>query len=359
MTARHMRDGGPSAAARIAGVGTALPSTTLTQAEALALLEMRCGATLAPRSLHVMRKVFAHPSVATRHFAVDDPHEVLDEDADRRIARFTSRATDLSRAAAQGALAAAGISAASLGAVIVNTCTGYVCPGLSTYLAERLSLPRTVRTYDLVGAGCGGAVPNLQLASGLAAGGGAPILCVSVEICSATFRMGDDLGLIVSNALFGDGAGACVVGAGGQGPEIVDSESMLAPEYREDIRYVHRGGQLQNQLSLDLPRTLARETPAVVEALLSRHGLGTGDVEHWAIHPGGDKVVRALGGALGLGDDRLAVTRGVLHDIGNVSSATVWFELERILAGRVDAGSYIVMLAAGAGLSIHAALLRA
>jgi alkylresorcinol/alkylpyrone synthase len=89
-----------------------------------------------------------------------------------------------------------------------------------------------------------------------------------------------------------------------------------------------------------------------------RRGLAVADVRHWAVHPGGQKVLDSLAGALGLDERQLAVTREVLRDRGNVSSATVWFELERILRDGVLPGEYCAILAAGAGLSIHAALLQ-
>ena len=131
------------------------------------------------------------------------------------------------------------------------------------------------------------------------------------------------------------------------------------PEYRDDIRYVYRHGQLHNQLSLFLPKVLGAEAPRVVNALLSRHGLAVPDVRHWAIHPGGDKVINAVRDSLGLTEEQLRHTRGVLADHGNLSSATVWFEMERILADGVAPGEWIVMLTAGAGLAVHAMLLRA
>jgi len=96
----------------------------------------------------------------------------------------------------------------------------------------------------------------------------------------------------------------------------------------------------------------------VVLQVLGRHGLRAADVRHWAIHPGGDKVIAAIKDGLSLSEEQLAVTRGVLADYGNMSSATVWFELERLLAGGMERGDWCLMVAAGAGMSAHATLLR-
>jgi predicted naringenin-chalcone synthase len=348
------------AGAAITGVGVASPPLVMEQAEAGEFLAKRFAGKVSARSLAVMRKVFSHASVKRRHFAVESPDNVVDEDPDQRIGRFTKWAVRLSAEAARKAMAKAGVGPDAVEGLIVNTCTGYVCPGISTYLIEELALRPTTQAYDLVGAGCGGAIPNVELGTALAgrANGGA-VVSVSVEICSATFQMGDDVGLIVSNALFSDGAGACVIRGNGGGLRVAGAAHIQAPEHREAIRYVHKGGQLHNQLSLRLPEILKEKVGEVVRELLDEHGLRVEDVEHWAIHPGGDKVIAAVKEALGLSEEQLAVTREVLAQYGNVSSATVWFEMDKILGNGIKAGDLCVMVAAGAGLSVHAMLLVA
>jgi len=346
---------------RIAAIGTAVPATRMTQAQAEEILLRRYGPQLRPRSRAILQKVFGHPSVRQRHLATSQPESLIGEDPDARVARFTEHAIALSEEACRAALARAAAAPDAIRAIVVNTCTGYLCPGLSTYLVERLALARETRAYDLVGAGCGGAIPNIEVAAGQLNGSDGAVLSVSVEICSATFQMGDDLSLIISNALFGDGAAAAVLrrGGDGHGPAIVDSASLYAPELREHIRYVHRGGQLHNQLSTSLPNVLKPIISRVVGALLKRNGLEQSDIRHWAIHPGGEKVIQAVQDALALSDAQLRVARDALATYGNMSSPTVWFELDQILSDGVAPGDWLLMLAMGAGLSAHACLLKA
>lgn len=97
-----------------------------------------------------------------RHFAIDDPESFLSEDPDSRIARFTKSSVDLSSKGILRALEAAGLATDRVSGLVVNTCTGYICPGISTYLIETLGLKRDIKVYDLVGSGCGGAIPNLE-----------------------------------------------------------------------------------------------------------------------------------------------------------------------------------------------------
>ncbi len=343
----------------IASLGLATPPFRVDQRLAGEILADHSANMLSDRGLSVMRKLFEHPSIKSRSFAVDDTETIFNEDPDSRIGRFTSWSIDLASEAVMKALNGAGINADEVAGLIVNTCTGYICPGISTYLIEKLGLLKNTRVYDLLGSGCGGAITNLQLADALVkqAEGGA-IVSVSVEICSATFQMADDLSLIVSNTLFGDGAAAAVLRQQQDGLEIVDTASYYVPEDREHIRYVHKNGQLHNQLSVGLHNRVKKAAAQVVNNLLSRHSLRIVDIQHWALHKGGDKIINSLRDEIGLSEEQLVATRSILSDYGNMSSPTVFFVLNKLIETGIKEGELCMMVAFGAGLSAHACLLR-
>ncbi|MEJ2182412.1 MAG: type III polyketide synthase [Nitrospirota bacterium] len=344
------------ARAHLVSVGTAVPPLRLSQEEAGRFLMEHFGRSLSERSRAVLTKVFSHPGIASRTFALESPEELLRESPDERVARFTRWAVRLSAEAALEAMEGAGLKAADISALVVNTCTGYLCPGVSTYVMERLGLSPGIRALDLVGSGCGGAVPNLDVAASLLAGGDA-VLSVAVEICSATFQMADDLSLIVSNALFGDGAAAVVLQDRPEGLALMGAGRRFAPSHREAIRYVHRNGNLHNQLSTAIPRLVAGEMRHVVGELLAPHALCTKDVAHWALHTGGEKVISTLRDALGLSEAQAAPTRQVMRRYGNMSSPTALFVLKDLME-RIEPGQWCALGAFGAGLSVHALLLR-
>jgi predicted naringenin-chalcone synthase len=243
--------------------------------------------------------------------------------------------------------------------LVVNTCTGYICPGISTYLIEKLGLSPSVRVYDLVGSGCGGAIPNLEISESLVKQtGDGVVVSVSVEICTATFQMEDDLSLLLSNTLFGDGAAAAVLWMKPRGYELVASARRYVPEQRESIRYVHKNGQLHNQLSLRLPDLVRKAAAQVVADVLVPRSLKPSDIKHWALHSGGEKIINAVRDELGLSEEQVHATRSVLSTHGNMSSPTVWFVLREIEQRGVAPGEWCIMVAFGAGLSAHAFLLR-
>ncbi len=348
----------PGGGAFVASIATALPPFSVDQGIAADLIREHFRERLTPRSLGLIRATFSHPSIHKRHFAVDDPAHIFNETPDQRVARFTEQSVELAAQAVLEALDKVGVGVDRVDGLVVNTCTGYICPGVSTYLAQRLGLSCSARLYDLVGSGCGGALPNLQVAESILATSGAVIVSVSVEICSAAFQMGNDLSLILSNALFGDGAAAAVLWKKPAGFQMVASAGRYVPEQREAIRFVHKHGQLHNQLSTDLPELVRKAAAEVVADLLSRHSLRVEDIGEWALHTGGEKIINAVRDEIGIPEERLWATRKVLSQYGNMSSPTVWFVLDEILQGGIRPGAWCVMVAYGAGLSAHAFLLR-
>lgn len=351
--------GGSQIRPHIASVGIAVPPFWVNQVEAGDQLIEHFNDKLSRRSLALMKKIFAHPSIKRRYLAIDDRESFFNEDPDSRIARFTTWSIELSAQAIRNALADAGLTVDTVSALVVNTCTGYICPGISTYLVEKLALSRRVQAYDLVGSGCGGAVPNLQVGESLLEKKKeGVVVCVSVEICTATFQMEDSLSLIASNALFGDGAAAAVLWNRNKGLELISSASRHVPEDREAIRYIHKNGQLHNQLATNLPHLVKKAVAQVISDVLEPYSLRIQDVQHWALHAGGEKILNTIREEVGLSEEQLSASRSILSDYGNMSSPTVWFELRRLMEKGIEKGAWCIVVAFGAGLSAHAFLLR-
>ena len=348
---------------RIAAIGIANPPVRVPQSLGMELVRANYREVLSDRSMDVLEKVFAHPSIQARYLSFDNELEVVtlkNEDPDRRMDRFTRWSTKLSQQAAVSALRDAGVSADEIRTIVVNTCTGYICPGVSTYLLEAMKLDGSVRVFDAVGSGCGGALPNFDLAAhSLHANPSGVSLSVAVEICSATFQMDNDMSLLISNAIFGDGAAAAVLWTRPEGLRIIDSAGCIDTSYREDVRYVYKQGRLHNKLAVQLPKVVGMVVPPLIDGLLERNGLTRRDVKHWAIHPGGDRMVATLEETLELTKEQMAPTRQVLQDYGNMSSPTVLFVLKKLMDRGIKPGEKVLLTAYGAGMSAYACLLEA
>jgi predicted naringenin-chalcone synthase len=348
----------------IQGVGTAIPDTRYRQSECWAVLqESEHFASLSPRSRALLRKVFnGRNGIDSRALALDPLADAFDLTPDALHQRFEKNAPTLATAAARRALENAGIAAPDVDAVIISTCTGYLCPGLTSYVSEQLGLSPRVFGIDLVGQGCVAAMPNLRTAESLIASGRANVvLSICVEVCSAAFYLDDDPGVLISTCLFGDGAGAAVLGRqpspGRREIKWKDADSWLSPGQRDVLRFETRGGMLRNILTLPVPGLAARHSRDVFELVVGRNGIHREQISAWVWHSGGRDVLEALRAEFSFDHGELDHTVAVLRELGNISSACVYHVLERVLAAHGPSG-YWWMSAFGAGFSCHGALLE-
>lgn len=110
-------------------------------------------------------------------------------------------------------------------------------------------------------------------------------------------------------------------------------------------------------LSPQVPNVLSMHVRKLVDDLLTRHGLTIGEVDGWAVHPGGPKILDVVQEQLGLPAEALAASRGVLSAYGNCSSPTVLLVLDA-LRRRPQPPRHVVMLAFGPGLTLYVTLLQ-
>jgi len=348
----------------ITGLGTAVPSRRSTQKECWEALQgWEHFPRMAPRSRALLRKVLlGNNGIVSRHFAMDSLDEAFDLTPDATHARFARHAPALAAQAAERALRQAGREAREIDAVIISTCTGYLCPGLSSYVGERLSLRPDVLALDLVGQGCGAALPNLRTAEALVASGrSAHVLAICVEICSAAMYLDDDPGVLISACLFGDGAGAAVLSAqpaaGSRRLEWKDAGSVLDPAARDLLRFEQKNGLLRNILTPQVPALAARHAEEVFRTVASRAGVKRKEIASWVFHAGGRDVLQALRRQFDLAEADLGWSAEVLRDLGNVSSPFVFHVLERALQNQAR-GGWWWLASFGAGFSSHGALLE-
>ena len=302
---------------------------------------------LRERSALLLEKVLTGDSgIRKRHFAMPAVKGLFSLDAETLNRGFEREAPELAGAALREALDKAGLKATDLDALFLCSCTGYICPGPTSHVAEKLGLRPDAYLQDIIGLGCGAAIPTLRSAAGfVAAHRGAKIACIAVEICSAAFYLDDDPGVLISLCLFGDGASASIW-SGDPGPtgyRIGNFDTIHQPEHRELLRFTNKAGKLKNQLDRSVPERAAK----AVAHLRDRAHL---DLDNpVASHSGGRDVLDALEAVFP--PDRLKSARSVLHDYGNMSSPSVLFSLEREL--NPGCQSPVWMTSFGAGFSAH------
>ncbi|HEV7135101.1 MAG TPA: 3-oxoacyl-[acyl-carrier-protein] synthase III C-terminal domain-containing protein [Steroidobacteraceae bacterium] len=347
------------------GIGTATPPARYTKVECWeAFRRSDWFERLSERTRALARVVLLGDNgMEARRLAVASLAEVFRIDPDTLHRRFLQTAPELATRAGAAALDNAGASPHDIDAVVVSTCTGYLCPGLTGYVIERLGLRPDTGAFDLVGQGCAAAVPNMRLAQALIGSRAqrSNVLSICVEVSSAAMYLDDDPGVLISACLFGDGAGAAVFSnAPSPGRRRVlwqDSESLLEPGQRAALMFEQRGGMLRNVLTRPVPQLAAECAGRVLASVLGRARLQVAQIGAWIMHAGGRDVLRELEQRLQLSPRDLRYSAEVLREYGNLSSAFVYFVLQAALTDGA-AGGWWWLGAFGAGFSSHGALLR-
>jgi predicted naringenin-chalcone synthase len=347
----------------IVGLGTAVPPRSFTQAQCWEALQRARRPEITPRTRAILQGILLHDNgIERRSLALDTLDEGFVIDPDTLHRRFVKHAPALASEAARNALREARVAPHELDAVVISTCTGYLCPGLTSYVAEALGLRQDAVHLDLVGQGCGAALPNLRTAEALVASGRCEnVLCICVEVCSAAFYLDNDLGVLVSACLFGDGAGAAVVSARprahARAVEVKAAASITDPALRDALRFETRGGLLRNILTLPVPRLAAEHARRVLDTVLEAEDLPRERIAAWVMHAGGRKVLEELQDKLDLGEDDIRWSSAVLREYGNLSSPFVFFVLDAALKASTPGGLWW-MSSFGAGFSCHGTLLE-
>jgi len=307
--------------------------------------------------LPAAERIFAGAGVHTRQAVVDPRVEdVSGWGTGQRMRRYAAEALPLGTAAASKALADAGLAPDDLGLLAVASCTGYTSPGLDIMLARDLGLPADVQRLVIGHMGCYAAIPGLGAVADYVRSRGRPALLLCLELTSLHLQPPPaQLDQVVAHALFADAAAAVVVQPGaGRGYAVRDVVARTDPDTAEYMTWDVTDLGFRMGLSPRVPAVLARHVREVVTGLLDRHRLALADVDGWAVHPGGPRILDVVQGRLGLPPGALDDSRAVLRGHGNCSSPTVLLVLDRI---RRRQARNVVLLAFGPGLTLYAALL--
>jgi alpha-pyrone synthase len=264
------------------------------------------------------------------------------------------------------ALEQAGVDPEDVTHVIAVSCTGFFAPGLDVELVKRLGLPPTTERTFIGFMGCYAAFNALRVAHSFCQSRpDARVLVVCAELCTLHFQVDDSLESVVVNSLFADGAAGAVLSTRPEAEArgrlaYVDGRCHLDDDSMEDMTWDIGDTGFKMGLSSRVPDVVGRNLPEYVDNLLAPHDLAPDDLDFWAIHPGGRRIVEGAREVLGLSDADVADSLAVLRRYGNMSSPTILFVLKRILERPAQGDGAPpergVAMAFGPGLTIEGAL---
>ncbi|QXT36004.1 type III polyketide synthase [Sphingomonas sanguinis] len=314
----------------ILSLATRTPPHSLSQDQALATARELIGDRFA--DFDRLAPVFDHAGIAERRLAMPLDWYRTPRSFEERSAAYLDVALDLFVAAASGALDEAGLTADEVDAIVTVSSTGIATPSLEARAMAHLPFRGDVRRVPVFGLGCAGGATGLALAADLArARPGSTVLFVTVELCSLALRThAADKADLISTALFGDGAAACVLRTDAPGfARIVGSAEKTWNDTLDIMGWRTEQTGLAVVLNRAIPTFVEREMRQAVTEMLASQGLALSDIDRFICHPGGARVLDALENALGLEHGAMVQERAVLHDHGNMSAPTVLFVLDR------------------------------
>jgi prepilin-type processing-associated H-X9-DG protein len=352
------------------GIGTAVPSRRLSQADAVQVAHRINAET--PEQTRLLSRIYQKTKVLSRGSVL------LEKDGDdatiqerlsfygaespstaERMQAFDDYAGGLALEAAAKALSDSDLSAAAITHLVTVSCTGFQSPGVDLYLIEKLALAPSVQRTHIGFMGCHGAMNGLRVAHAFAEmDPKAVVLLCAVELCSLHMAYGWHPEKVVANALFADGAAAVVASANfsttHQSLALRRSGSMVIPNSADLMHWEIGDHGFDMGLSPLVPEAIGAALLPWLRDWLKEQAIELEAVTSWAVHPGGPKILSTCAEVLSLEPNRLLHSRAVLQDHGNMSSATILFILER-LSRRSTTGPCLA-LAFGPGLSAEVAL---
>lgn len=234
--------------------------------------------------------------------------------------------------------------------LVVASCTGFVAPGIDQIVAARLGLSPSIERLLIGFMGCYAAVTALRSARHIVRSEpDARVLVICVELSSLHLQDYDAIEPLLAALQFGDGAAAALVTAEADGFAIGAPFATTLPDSAGLIRWDITDRGFAMHLSGEVPKRIAAGLADPDFAAAALGGRAPAEIDGWAVHAGGRSILDAVQHAYALPPDALAASRAVLHDAGNMSSATLMMALARLFEGpRIDNG---IALAFGPGLA--------
>ncbi|KAF0897551.1 hypothetical protein E2562_039040 [Oryza meyeriana var. granulata] len=375
--------------AAVLGIGTANPANCVAQEEYPDWYFRVTNSDLLPNLKAKMKRMCDKSAIKKRHFyhseeMIAGHPEFIDRalpSLDARLCIAKDAVPELAMAAAVRAIAEWGCPAPDITHLIVATNAGAHAPGPDVRLAALLGLRPTVHRTVVYLHGCSTGCSALRLAKDIAENNrGARVLVACAEITLPAFIAPEEahLDTLVVMTLFGDGAGAVVVGTDPRTPVehpifhmVSTSQTTIAgTEERVTLQVSERG--LDYKISGAVPALVRDNIERCLVDALTPLGLGlTGgggwNYLFWAMHPGGRAVLDSYEAALRLEPGKLAASRRVLSEYGNMGGAAIIFVLDELRRRRRRDGEeeefgcceWGAMVGLGPGLSIETMVLRA
>ena len=282
-------------------------------------------------------------------------------DTESRMNLYKKEAVKLANNAILDCVEGSKFDLKSITHLITVSCTGFYAPGLDIDIVNQFGLKSNISRTAINYMGCYAALSALKIGNAiLSADPDSRVLIVAVELCSIHFQKQDTEDNRLATALFGDGAAAVVLESSANEAvnlELIHFESEILPEGSSDMVWSVGNQGFEMRLSSYIPAIIEKGIDGLLNSYEKNN---SGEFNHFAIHPGGIKILEAVERKLGIAKEQNRFAHQILRDYGNMSSPTILFVLKSLkesLADKND-GESIFGLAFGPGLTLESMELK-
>lgn len=357
----------------ISAIGTAVPQYKRRQQELADVIA--AGLHLETKERRLLKSLYKSTGIEYRHSVLQDFCKELGEftffpndtatpfpSTDARMKIYKDNALTLALRAIDVCLE--NFPKAHITHLITVSCTGMYAPGLDIEIVQTLALNSSVKRTVINFMGCYGAFNALKIAHDICkADETANVLVVSVELCSIHFQKKTGMDHFVSNAIFADGAAAALVQAQHSKQKYLRFNGFhcdLLPQTSNEMAWHVTDTGFDIVLSSYVPQVIESGIKAFISRLLHMLHMDFAQIDLFAIHPGGLKILQACEAALNLREEQNRFAYQVLREYGNMSSATILFVLKVLWDSveKKDHDKTIFSCAFGPGLTLESMLLQ-
>lgn len=317
-------------------------------------------------------KVFQNGQIESRRFVKDIDWFREDRSFKERNDAYIEAAVELGAEAIMKCLSSGEflkrqVECQEIDAIFFISTTGMATPSIDARIMNKLPFSPHAKRVPIWGLGCAGGAAGLSRAYEYClAFPKAKVLVLSVELCSLTFQKNDrSKSNLVGTSLFADGVScALICGEEVKGlhakrvPEITATQSTLMPDSLDVMGWDIKNEGLYVIFSRDIPTIIENWLQPNVSSFLEGEGVEIGQLRYFIAHPGGKKVLDAYASSLGIDREMMDISKQVLSQYGNMSSATILYVLKRHMELDPEAGEYGLAGALGPGFSSELLLMR-
>jgi len=360
----------------ITSIGTANPKYKQSQAETAELITAALNLKSAEKRL--LKSVYRATGIEQRYSVLSDyckspgEFEFFPNQADApfpgtaaRMKIYKDNALDLALSAIKNCLSSLdNFSAEEITHLITVSCTGMYAPGIDIEIVQQLSLNSATKRTTINFMGCYGAFNALKVADAICKSDTqATVLIVCIELCTIHFQKSMDIDNIIANSIFADGAAAALIQSKPKQKKYFSLENFhndLLPQTQQEMAWQIGDYGFDIVLSTYVPQIIQSGIATFAHNLLNKYAIKLTDIDFYAIHPGGLKILQACEAALNISKDQNRYAYQILRQYGNMSSATILFVLKEILndISYNDHQKNVFSCAFGPGLTLESMLLK-